>query len=348
MAGCLPLWAKAAVAVLFWLFASAIFITFGARNLPVPFPVMRFLHIAGTSWLLILFYFVLAVGITDLLRLLVPTLGKASWFSVSNIFLWCGGAISAIFIYGYLNYINPRVVKLDITLEKPLQTESSSLRIVAVSDVHLGYGTSNRLLDKYVKLINEQNPDVVFIAGDLIDNSVKPVLERGLHKRLSGIKAAAGIYMVPGNHEYISGIGQCRELLEQTPIKLLADSVVTLPDGIKVIGRDDRMNRNRKSLERLMQEARSGSVNEAPVIVLDHQPYGLSKVDSLGVDLQISGHTHRGQVWPFNLLTDKIYEQSHGYRKWKNSHIWVSCGLSLWGPPFRIGTKSDLAVIDLR
>ena len=84
------------------------------------------------------------------------------------------------------------------------------------------------------------------------------------------------------------------------------------------------------------------------MVVLDHQPYDLAQTDALKVDLQISGHTHRGQVWPLSWLTDKMYEQSHGYRKWSYSHIWVSSGLSLWGPPFRIGTKSDLAVIDLK
>jgi predicted MPP superfamily phosphohydrolase len=87
---------------------------------------------------------------------------------------------------------------------------------------------------------------------------------------------------------------------------------------------------------------------EQPIIVVDHQPYNLHKSDSLKVDLHLSGHTHRGQVWPASLLTDKMYEQSYGYRKWNHSHIFVSSGLSLWGPPFRIGTNSDLAVINLK
>ena len=84
-----------------------------------------------------------------------------------------------------------------------------------------------------------------------------------------------------------------------------------------------------------------------PVILLDHQPYEVAHKDSLGVDVQFSGHTHRGQVWPMSQLVDSMYEQSHGYRKWTHSHIWVSSGLSLWGPPLRIGTDSDFAVIDL-
>ena len=97
-----------------------------------------------------------------------------------------------------------------------------------------------------------------------------------------------------------------------------------------------------------MEDLLASTDRTQPVIVLDHQPYNLSEVNSLGVDLQISGHTHHGQLWPLNLVTDHIFEQSHGYRKWSHSHIWVSSGLSLWGPPFRIGTDSDIAIIDLK
>ena len=84
------------------------------------------------------------------------------------------------------------------------------------------------------------------------------------------------------------------------------------------------------------------------MIMLDHQPYQVAKKDSLGVDVQVSGHTHRGQVFPMNMLVDSMYEQSYGYRKWSHSHVYVSCGLSLWGPPFRIGTSSDIAVFELK
>lgn len=85
-----------------------------------------------------------------------------------------------------------------------------------------------------------------------------------------------------------------------------------------------------------------------PMIMLDHQPYQVAKKDSLGVDVQVSGHTHRGQVFPMNKLVDSMYEQSYGYRKWSHSHVYVSSGLSLWGPPFRIGTSSDIAVFELK
>ena len=84
-----------------------------------------------------------------------------------------------------------------------------------------------------------------------------------------------------------------------------------------------------------------------PVILLDHQPYQLAESQAAGIDLQFSGHTHHGQVWPMNWVTDHLYEQSHGYRQWENSHIYISSGLSLWGPPFRIGTESEMVVLQL-
>ena len=150
--------------------------------------------------------------------------------------------------------------------------------------------------------------------------------------------------MVMGNHEFISGTEAVERFIGTTNIHLLRDSVATLPSGLQIVGREDRTNRQRQALEQLLTECD----NTRPIVLLDHQPYNVAGSDSLKVDLQFSGHTHRGQIFPLNLLTDCIYEQSHDYRKWSYSHIIVSCGLSLWGPPFRIGTSSDMYVITLR
>jgi len=162
-------------------------------------------------------------------------------------------------------------------------------------------------------------------------------------EELTELKAPLGIYMVPGNHEYISGIDKSIQFIQNTPIQLLRDSVVTLPCGIQLIGRDDRSNARRLPLQKLMARIDKSK----PVILLDHQPYQLAESQAAGIDLQFSGHTHHGQVWPMNWVTDHLYEQSHGYRQWENSHIYVSSGLSLWGPPFRIGTESEMVVLQL-
>ena len=157
---------------------------------------------------------------------------------------------------------------------------------------------------------------------------------------LNRISAPDGVFMAFGNHEYISGIDAVERFIDKTDITLLRDSVARVGE-IAIVGRDDMMRGERKPLLEL-------APRDAYVVVLDHQPSSIEESAEQGADLHISGHTHRGQVFPLNLLTDAIYEQSYGYRKWRNSDVIVSSGLSLWGPPFRIGTDSELVVIVLQ
>ena len=199
------------------------------------------------------------------------------------------------------------------------------------------------MLAGYVDMINAQRPDIVLIGGDLIDNSVAPLRYEHMEEELSKIYAPLGVYMVPGNHEYISGIEESEKFIAQTPIVLLKDSVAILPNQIQLIGRDDRHNKGRKTLGQLTANLDKSK----PVILLDHQPYDLEKTEEAGVDLQFSGHTHRGQVWPMNWIVDHLFELSYGIKKIGNSTIYVSSGLSLWGPPFRIGTDSEMVVFNI-
>ncbi len=388
----LPVWVRIIVMAIVAVAACSLFISIGIRHNEVPYWLMKLLHVTGSVWMLFMFYMIMLLLPLDIARAVIPALKGAAWFTSAKVFWGASAFVAMVLIAGYINYINPKVVNLKLTLQHNLPLSDSSLqtgtelnhnplKIAAISDVHLGYGTGRSLVRRYVKMINEQKPDIVLIVGDLIDNSIKPVKAKGLHKELDSIKAPLGIYMVPGNHEHISRIRDCKELIAETSITFLQDSIVTIPlqtdvcsnaneaaNGpvLKIIGRDDRMNSfRRKSLETLLAEAKeenlpangnnsdtlTGTCNsgkgEIYTIVLDHQPYDLALTDSLGVDIQISGHTHRGQIWPFNLLTDKLYEQSQGYRKWSHSHIYVSSGLSLWGPPFRIGTNSELVVLEV-
>lgn len=388
----LPIWVRIIVMAIVAVAACSLFISIGIRHNEVPYWLMKLLHVTGSVWMLFMFYLIMVLLPLDIARVVIPALKSAAWFTSAKVFWGASAFVAMVLVAGYINYINPKVVHLNLTLQQARALPDSSLatdteldhkplKIVAISDVHLGYGTGRSLVRRYVKMINEQEPDIVLIVGDLIDNSTKPVKAKGLHKELDSIKATLGIYMVPGNHEYISRISDCKELIAETSITLLQDSIVTIPlqtdicsnaneaasgPVLKIIGRDDRMNSlRRKSLETLLAEAKEEDVpanccysdtlidagnigkREVYTIVLDHEPYDLALTDSLGVDIQISGHTHRGQIWPINLLTDKLYEQSYGYRKWSHSHIYVSSGLSLWGPPFRIGTNSELVVLEI-
>lgn len=331
----LPVGIKIPLAILFWLAALSIVGTMLTRNIKMPVFLSHTMYEIGTGWLIFTLYMVLFLLAFDLLKLCRIPFNYS--FVVSLLF-------TVILLgYGYYNYRHPKTNIVNIALNKPLTGDRQPIKIVAVSDLHLGYGTGKTALKRYVKMINEQNPDLILIGGDLIDNSVVPLYAENMMEELSELKAPLGIYMVPGNHEYISGMNASARFIQGTPIQLLRDSIVTLPSGIQLIGRDDRSNTARRSLQELMANVDKNK----PIILLDHQPYKLTESETAGVDLQFSGHTHRGQVWPMSLVTDYIYEQSHGYRQWGNSHIYVSSGLSLWGPPFRIGTESEMVVLQL-
>ena len=326
-------------AAFFWFAALSLFIAMFARNLPLPQGFFAFCYNLGSIWLVFTLYMVMILLPLDLLRVV-----KRDVVLITLV------AVALLLLGGYINYRNPRVEKVEIGCDGGGEVQGAgSLKIVAISDVHLGYATGKRALQRYVKLINSQHPDVVLIAGDLIDNDVSPVESARMWEELGQIVAPGGIYMVPGNHEYISGIGKVEKFLEKTPITLLRDSAAVLPGGTVLVGRDDRSNRHRKSMEELIGAVDSllPDNHSAPVILLEHQPYDIAAKSTMGFDLQIYGHTHRGQIWPMSLLVDRMYEQSHGYRQWGTSHVIVTEGLSLWGPPFRIGTNSNLFVVKL-
>lgn len=326
---------KVAASILFWCGALSLFGSLLSRNVEMPSFISHTMYEIGTGWLIFTLYMVIFLLLTDILKRFYTPFKYGFPVSLLLTFILLG--------CGYYNYRHPKTNAVDITINKPYENNSQPIKIVAVSDIHLGYGTGKSALKKYVDMINEQKPDLILIGGDLIDNSVVPLYTEKMSEELSELKAPMGIYMVPGNHEYISGIDESARFIKSTPIQLLIDSVVTLPNGIQLIGRDDRHNPSRRSLQELMENIDKSR----PIILLDHQPYNLTDAEAAGIDLQFSGHTHHGQVWPMSLVTDYIYEQSHGYRQWGDTHIYVSSGLSLWGPPFRIGTESEMVVFEL-
>ncbi len=331
----LPLFWKCLLSACYWAGTCSFFCLFGHRDLPAFNPFLHLLYYIGTGWLVFTLYMVLLLLSADLLRV----------FNIcfSHRFAACFGLTVLLLAGGYVRYSHPvkKVIDLHIDKEAPGMKQ---LRIAAVSDIHLGYGTTGRRLRQYVRMIREERPDLILIAGDLIDGSLKPVAEQHMEEVLRGLQAPLGVFMVPGNHEYYGGVEECRAFIRQrTSIRWLQDSVAALPGGIRLIGRDDRQNPRRKELSRLADTLPAGH----PLLLLDHQPYHLEESARAGIDLQFSGHTHDGQVWPLNLITARLFEVSHGYRRKGNTHIYVSSGLSLWGPPFRIGTRGEMVVFNL-
>lgn len=327
---------KIFLTVLFWICALSFFGTMLARNLEIPVFISHSMYTIGTSWLIFTLYMALFLLLFDILKL-VKIVCKYRFY-LSLVFTL------GLLGYGVYNYHHPETNVVSILTNKQYGDTPQAIKIVAISDIHLGNGTGKAALKKYVEMINAQYPDLILISGDLIDNSVVPLYTENMAEELGDLKAPMGIYMVLGNHEYISGIDESIRYIKSTQIQLLRDSVVTLPNGIQLIGRDDRHNRKRRSLQELMVNVDKSK----PIILLDHQPFDLEETETAGIDLQFSGHTHHGQIWPISWGTESIFEQSHGYRQWGNSHVYVSSGLSLWGPPFRIGTYSEMVIFNFQ
>lgn len=251
--------------------------------------------------------------------------------------------IICIIAVGNYRYQHPKTKVINVVINKPLSTSQQQLKVVAISDVHLGYDTNKAMLQHYVKKINALKPDLILISGDLIDHTLVPVKKQRMQDDLNKLHAPLGIYMVPGNHEYYTGIQQVEAFInKETDIHFLRDRVIQLSNGLVIAGRDDYSNRKRETLSRLLS-----SHTKKPVILLDHQPRRLDEAVKAGVDLQFSGHTHNGQIWPFPYLVKQLFELSYGMKITGNTYQYVSSGLSLWGPPYRIGTQSEIVVFNL-
>ncbi|GHS90733.1 metallophosphatase [Bacteroidia bacterium] len=335
--------------VIFVFLYGAFIIAMAGRN-TLSLGVQKVLYPAGTSWLAWMLYLVLFFLLTDCVHLLnrflhfLPDVvgNNPKFFHQIQVF---SGILLVLILMtiGYIRFSNPVVEKLQLQVNKKTACRKN-LRVVAFSDVHLGLTVDKNRLSGYVKLINEQKPDIVLISGDVVDNNPRLLNEKRMYEELNQIEAPLGIYACLGNHEYLGGIEGSLDFYSKTKIHLLIDSVVQVDSSFWVIGRDDRTNIKRKLLPELVERTDTTQ----PLILLDHQPYNLDQAEKSGIDLQISGHTHNGQIWPLNLLVNKIYELGYGFKQKGETFVYTSSGLALWGPPFRIGTQSELVVFDIR
>lgn len=297
------------------------------------------------TFLLVVIYMSLSFLVTDLIQLAnkVFHFAPAGLLVFRQVFALGSLVLIAIALFiGSYKFNHPAVVHLDLTVEHPVQHKS--LKIVAASDIHLGTSIDKKRLHQYVQLINAQKPDIILLAGDITDRSFGPVLEQKMEEELSQLQAPLGVYAITGNHEFYSGVHEeIANYLRTAGITVLHDSTALVGNSFYLIGRDDRTNPKRKALAELVKNLRT----DLPRILLDHQPYDLQQAVDNDIDLQISGHTHEGQFFPGNLVVKRIFEVAHGYKKKGKTHIYVSSGLGIWGPLYRIGTQSEIVDIHL-
>jgi len=312
----------------------------------MPQGVAKVIAFAGFSYIIIFIYLFLSFLLVDILRLFNLII-QINPVYMANFRLWMMvatlGATGIAMIVGNYRFNHPKIVTLNISTKNP--TQNRDLKIVAVSDLHLGISIDKEKLQSYVKMINDQHPDIVLLAGDVSDRSMIPVIEQNMMEEFKAIKARLGVYAINGNHEhYAETPTATADYLRESGIIVLRDSTCLVDSSFYLVGRDDRTNIKRKSLKELV----NGLNANLPRILMDHQPYHLEEAENNNIDLQISGHTHNGQFFPGNLFVKRMYEVGYGYLKKGNSHFYVSSGLGLWGPQYRIGTESELVVIHLK
>ena len=316
---------------------SMLFMSFWRKFDEWPLPLAQLGYEVGTSSIFILMYLVILFLVLDLGRLvrLVPkSLLYDNWQMALGIFVFIFG----IFLYGNLHYKNKVRVELTLKSTKPLP---KAYKAVMLSDLHLGYHNPRKELARWVDMINAEEPDFILIAGDIIDGSMRPLLEEKMAEEFHRLKAP--VYACLGNHEYFAGDAEARQFYKDAGIHLLIDETVVIDSAIAIIGRDDCGNRRRKTVEDLMIPYKG-----IYAIVLNHQPYSLERAERAGVDFQLSGHTHRGQVWPISWITDHVYECSWGSYQRGNTQYYVTSGIGIWGGKFRIGTQSEYIVATIR
>jgi predicted MPP superfamily phosphohydrolase len=310
------------------------------------------LNIIGGFWMAFMLYGFLLFLISDIVFPILKVTGVINHDSVPLYRKWAfltTLGISAILItIGFFNAVMPVVKEYDITIDKPAG-KLKSFRIAAVSDIHLGSIIRKRSVKKLSEMLRKTEPDAVFLLGDIVDGEIGPVLRGDLLNYFTCPRCKDGLLAITGNHEFIGGAEVTIPYIESKGIRILKDEAVTLEGEIQVIGRLDRdggrfRGGNRKPLDSLMKLVDRSK----PVILLDHQPLHLDETEKNGIDLQLSGHTHNGQMWPLNYITAMIYEVSYGYKRKGNSQIIVSSGFGIWGPRIRLGSRSEILLINIK
>ncbi len=314
--------------------------------------VNQLIRVMGTSWMLFLFYTGGLWMITDLIYIIIRKHKRKPWsfkdqsqsYKITT-FLGSVLIVISVMIYGNYKFQNPEVQQVNITIKKPIEN-IDSLRIAVIGDLHLGWMTNKNQTKRYVDLIMEQEPDLILFVGDIMDSHIEPVIERGMDVELSKLSAPYGVFSCTGNHEYRYEAEEKIKLLNNAGIIMLRDSAAFIDSSFYVIGREDRIIINRKSTLELLKEHRVNKLK--PIIILNHTPDNIDEEVNAGVDIALYGHTHHGQAFPGNIATELIFEVAYGYKKKENTHIYVTSGIGLVGPQYRIGTVSEIVILTVK
>ncbi len=242
----------------------------------------------------------------------------------------------ALSVYGILNARGFVVKEISIRLAHL----GRQIDLVQMYDLHVGTINRRVYLETLAQEINRLNPVAVLITGDLFDGSAQ--VDAGAILPLTNLDMP--VFLVAGNHELYEGLPNVEKIISQTNIRLLRNEAIHL-DGIQIIGIDNPVRESRRDLSALRDITFDPSL---PAILMYHPPTGIADAEKAGINLQLSGHTHHGQLWPFSLLVRLFYPHGFGLHRFGDLILYTSPGTGTWGPPMRIGSKNEVTLIHLQ
>lgn len=309
-------------------------------------PAARLFKVIGSYYLACMEFAVIMLPLADLLYWVLGLTGfdRTAFTAEAGITLVL--LLAVFLIWGSRNAWSTVIRTHPVRIEKSIGT-SVPLTVAVASDLHLGNIVGNRHLRKMVAEINRMEPDIILLAGDVLDDSIEPFIRNKMSLQLRQLKARYGVYAVLGNHEYYGGsIAQYTEMMAGIGIRVLQDEVVEA-GGVYIAGRKDKtaesMQGGRMSVPALLE----GLDHSRPILMMDHQPTGFDIAAKAGVDVLLSGHTHRGQIAPNHWITRRLFELDWGYLLKDKLHVIVSSGYGTWGPPIRLASRSELIRLEV-
>ena len=246
-----------------------------------------------------------------------------------------------VVIAGIINLNTIRVSKY--TIEVPRKHSNiKHLRIAFVADIHLQQNTRLGFIEQLVTKINLLKPDLMLYGGDITEGDNENETTSETESTLRKIITRYGTYGVLGNHEFYGGQDR-GDFFQKAGIVILSDTIINIKNSFLLAGRNDQHFSQRNDIGAIL----GGVSRDLPIILMDHRPTDLLSASRAAIDVQLSGHTHNGQMFPINLITKSIYELSWGHKKIRNTHFFVTSGLRLWGPPVKTAGKSEILLVDI-
>ena len=352
---------------------SAIYLLISPLSIPAAFfsprgtLLRRILSNIGNYWMGFNLHFVLAMGVCFLIRLIVKLVKKDKYNlrlaqKITNVAVVSFTILMSV--YGIVNAQNLKVTTYDVTVDK--SSKQDELNVVLIADLHLGYSVGVKQMERMVNKINELQPDVVVVAGDIFDNEFSAIYNPvRVAEILRGINSKYGVYAVYGNHDIeedilcgftfsdddvtqVTSIKEMDDFIENCGFTFLYDEAILINDDFYIYGRPDEERPNFGNDSRLEAEKITEGLDLSKLIIcVDHEPHDQKKLSAAGVDVDLNGHTHAGQLFPGNIIINFFWDIAYGYKNFDGMHNIVTSGVGLFGPNMRTFTKAEIAQVKI-